>query len=224
MGTQASRLPSEQQAGRLRSHVPTLNPELGTLNSRADAAPAAAGLSAPILDQLRPSLDFARNLRRAHAPALDGVAPAWSGAFPQGAAPVEIRFKKPVRGRYFCIETLDAHDGGPHAAIAEIELFDAQGATHRIDGWVVIYADSEERLREDGAGDNALDGQSTSRWHTEYSENSPAHPHRLILDLRQTRAVSGFRYVPAQGPDAATTGRIKTARAYVGDHLVRPAR
>ncbi len=182
--------------------------------------PQIAGLATPILDQLRPALDFARNLKRAHVPALEGAKPVWTGAFPQGAKPVEIRFNKPVRGRYFCIESLDAHDGKPGAAIAEIELLDDNGAPHPIDGWHVVYADSEERLAEDGAADNALDGQSTSHWHTEYTENSPAHPHRLIIDLVRPRKISGFRYVPRQGDDKAT-GRIKNARVYVGDSLVR---
>jgi len=196
---------------------------LGPAPAGANAAPQIAGLPAPILDQLRPSLDFSRGLRRQSAPALDGAKPAWTGAFPQGAAPVEIHFNKPVRGRFFAIESLDAHDGKPYAAIAELELLDANGARLPIDGWTVACADSEEHTAADGAADNALDGQTASFWHTAWSDSSapaPAHPHRLIIDLGKKREISGFRYIPRQGPDTVT-GRIKDARVYVGDNLVR---
>jgi beta-galactosidase len=130
------------------------------------AGASIAGLAAPVLDQLRPGLDFARDLRRRHAPALAGAAPAWNGAFPPGAEPCEIRFGAPGKGRYFGIETLDAHDGGARAAIAEISLLGPRGETLPIDGWTVVHADSEERAAEDGSADNALDGQTATHWIT----------------------------------------------------------
>ncbi|MDR1010491.1 MAG: beta-galactosidase [Opitutaceae bacterium] len=182
--------------------------------------PQIAGMTTPILDQLRPALDFARGLRRQYTPDLAGAKPTWTGAFPAGASPCEIRFMTPVRGRYFCIESLDAHDGKPYAAIAELELLDKKGANMPIDGWVVIYADSEESMREDGTADNALDGQTTSHWHTGWSDEHPEHPHSLIIDLGKTREIAGFRYVPRQGGDDVG-GRIKNCRVHVGDALVR---
>ncbi|MDR2673305.1 MAG: beta-galactosidase [Opitutaceae bacterium] len=195
------------------------------------AGPSVAGLAAPVLDQLRPGLDFARDLRRRHAPALAGAAPAWSGALPPGAGPCEIRFDAPQKGRHFGIETLDAHDGGARAAIAEISLLGPRGETLSIDGWTVVYADSEEHSAEDGSADNALDGQTATHWLTRAAPGgggaagtgtaAPAHPHLLIIDLGKKRTLTGFRLVPRQG-GAAAVGRIKNCRIFVGDNLVVP--
>jgi beta-galactosidase len=77
--------------------------------------------------------------------------------------------------------------------------------------------DSEERAKEDGTAENAIDGQTANFWHTEWSDKKPAHPHRLILDLGQSREVGGFRYTPRQGTGG---GRIKDYKVYVGDGLV----
>jgi hypothetical protein len=40
---------------------------------------------------------------------------------------IERRFAHPVRGRYFCLESLSAQEGKPYAAVAELELLDASG-------------------------------------------------------------------------------------------------
>ena len=80
--------------------------------------------------------------------------------------------------------------------------------------------DSEERTSEDGTAENAIDGQVANFWHTEWSIAHPNHPHRLVLDLGQSRTLSGFRYVPRQG-GGNVGGRIKDYRVYMGDDLVR---
>ncbi|HWH72583.1 MAG TPA: discoidin domain-containing protein, partial [Candidatus Sulfotelmatobacter sp.] len=123
-------------------------------------------------------------------------------------------------GRYFCLETLSAQDGKPYAAIAELDLLDAAGKPLSHEGWTIAYVDSEEREREDGTAENAIDGQVANFWHTQWGGASPNHPHRLVLDLGQTREIAGFRYVPRQGA-GAVGGRIKEYRIYVGDGLVR---
>ena len=80
--------------------------------------------------------------------------------------------------------------------------------------------DSEERVKEDGAAENAIDGQTVNVWHSEWGAAQPGHPHRLVLDLGKTRTVSGFRYVPRQG-GGNVGGRIKEYRIYLGDNLVQ---
>ena len=78
--------------------------------------------------------------------------------------------------------------------------------------------DSEERAKEDGTAENAIDGQTANYWHTEWSAAQPNHPHQLVLDLGKAQVISGFRYVPRQGN---ASGRIKDYRIYVGDDLIR---
>jgi beta-galactosidase len=150
---------------------------------------------------------------------LDAARPVHSGSFAPGADAQEIKFAAPATGKFFCLESLNAQDGKPFAAVAELDLLGGDGKPISHDGWTVAFVDSEERSAEDGSAENAIDGQTANYWHTEWQSASPDHPHRLILNLGKSRTISGFRYVPRQseGP-----GRIKDFRAYVGDKLVEP--
>jgi beta-galactosidase len=183
--------------------------------------PIIAGLENPILNELRPELDFARARRPQVKLAMDGVEPVKTGQFEPGAQVQDVHFDRSAGGRYFCIESLNAHDGKPFAAVAELDLLDESGKPLSHEGWTIAYVDSEERDREDGSAENAIDGQTANFWHTQWGEAQPNHPHRLVLDLGHTRALSGVRYVPRQG-GANVAGRIKDYRIYVGDALVRP--
>jgi len=181
--------------------------------------PVIVGLETPILDQLRPQLDFAQTRRPPVALRLDSAKPVHSAAFLPGPAAQEVRFNTAAKGRFFCLESLSAQDGKAYAAVAELDLLDEAGKPLSHEGWTVAYVDSEEREREDGTAENAIDGQTANFWHTQWGGASPGHPHRLVLDLGQSRLLSGFRYVPRQGA-ATAGGRIKDYRVYVGDSLV----
>jgi beta-galactosidase len=178
---------------------------------------AVSGLEKPILDQLRPQLDFQTVHRPPVKLNLEATAPVCSGSFAAGADTQVVRFTAPVSGKYFCLESLNAHDGKPYAAVAELDLLDPAGNAISHEGWTIAYVDSEERQQEDGSAENAIDGQTANFWHTQYSNSSPDHPHRLILDLGKSQPVSGFRYVPRQSEGG---GRIKDYRIYLGDGLV----
>jgi beta-galactosidase len=179
-----------------------------------------AGLEKPILDQLRPKLDFLKTHRPVVKLNLDSTTPVHTGTFAPGADTQEIKFAAPATGKFFCLESLNAQDGKPYAAVAELDLLDAAGNAISHNGWIIAYVDSEERVGEDGTAENAIDGQTANYWHTEWQDASPGHPHRLILNLGKSQTISGFRYVPRQG-DNAVAGRIKDYRIYVGDALVQ---
>ena len=180
---------------------------------------AIAGLEKPILDDLRPEKDF----QKAHRPAvklnLESATPAHSGTFAPGADTQEIKFAAPASGKFFCLEALDSQDGQPYAAVAELDLLDANGNAISHNGWTIAYVDSEEREKEDGSAENAIDGQTANFWHTQWGSTSPVYPHELILNLGKSQTISGFRYVPRQGGDS---GRIKDYRILIGDNLVQP--
>jgi beta-galactosidase len=180
--------------------------------------PVLAGLRLPILDELHPEKDFSRARRPKVTLQLASAQPALAAEFAPGSQMQEIKFESPARGRFFCLESLSAFDGQPFAAVAELDLLDASGKPLSHEGWTIAYVDSEERDKEDGTAENAIDGQTANYWHTEWGAAQPAHPHQLVIDLGQSRAISGFRYVPRQG---AGGGRIKSYRVYVGDSLVQ---
>jgi beta-galactosidase len=181
--------------------------------------PEVAGLAQPILDNLHPELDFMASHRPAVTLQLDSAQPVSTGQFAAGAEPQEVHFATPAKGRYFCFEALSSLDGKPYAAVAELSLLDESGKALNQNGWIVAYVDSEEREREDGTAENAIDGQTTSFWHTQWGSASPPYPHRLVLDFGQPLTVAGIRYIPRQGAGAAT-GRVKDYRLYVGDSLI----
>ena len=131
----------------------------------------------------------------------------------------EIKITPSAKGRFFCLESLNAQDGKPFAAVAELDLLDESGKPLSHEGWTIAYVDSEERDKEDGTAENAIDGQTANFWHTQWGNAQPAHPHRLVINLGQTRTVAGFRYTPRQG-DGSVGGRIKDYRIYVGDGLI----
>ena len=193
--------------------------EVIVLDLEGPEHPAVAGLAKPVLDELHPEKDFAKTRRPAAKVNLDATTMAISGSFAPGTDTQEIKFTAPATGNFFCLESLNAHDGKPYAAVAELDLLDAAGKTISHDGWTIAYVDSEERDKEDGTAENAIDGQTANMWHTEWSGASPNHPHELILNLGQSQTISGFRYVPRQSEGA---GRIKDYRVYVGDNMVTP--
>jgi len=179
--------------------------------------PVIAALDHPIIDELRPEKDFARSRRPEVTLHLDTAKPVYTGTFASGPDVEDLTFTQPVKGQFFCLESLSAHNDVPYAAIAELSLFDAAGQPLSTEGWTIAYVDSEERAKEDGTAENAIDGQTANFWHTEWGAAQPGHPHRLILDLGKSREIGGFRYVPRQGQGG---GRIKDYKIYVGDGLV----
>src|SRR4029079_19403307 len=92
-------------------------------------------------------------------------------------------FAAPVEARQFCFESVNAHDGKPLAAIAELELLDADGHALPHATWTIAYASSEEKAFEDGSASNAIDGQTASTWITAWSTGAAYHPHHLVIDL-----------------------------------------
>lgn len=182
------------------------------------------GLKTPILDKLRPELDLPRPPSKVK-PALDGVKPAYEGEFAQGSAVQDVKFAQPLKGRQFCLESVDAFDGKQYAAVAELALLGADGKPLNQSNWTIAYVSSEEFTKEDGGALNAINGQASDFWHTAYSGKAAMapgakHPHRLIIDLGKDDMVAGLRYTPRQGPEGVT-GRIKHFRAYVGNQLAK---
>lgn len=185
------------------------------------AASTVAGLTLPILNELRPELDFASQTIAKATLKLDGVKPVLTGTFKPNGDVQEIKFPQPVSGSQFCIETLNAHDGKPFAAIAELDVLDPDGNSISHLNWTIAYVDSEELAGEDGSVSNAIDGQSANFWHSAWKNSQPKHPHRLIIDLGAETRVGGFRYTPRAG-SGNIAGRIKDYRILIGNALAIP--
>src|SRR6516225_8251710 len=79
----------------------------------------------------------------------------------------------------------------------------------------VVKVDSEETSGEDGKGSNAVDGDPETKWHTQWQDSSPGHPHEIIIELSRPSEIEGFTYLPRQ--DDNENGTIKDYEFYVSD-------
>ena len=180
--------------------------------------PVVKGLKKPILDVLRPELDFAITKRTGKLN-LSNKKPIMTGTFIQGAESKQIKFRKSVKATQFSIQSLNAYNDVPYAAIGELDVLDQQGNSISHALWRIAYVDSEEVVQEANQAENAIDGQTANFWHTNWSAEKTGHPHTLVIDLGKEEAISGFKYVPRQGDDNSN-GRIKDYKIFVGNNLV----
>lgn len=166
------------------------------------------GLKEPKLDQL---LVKKRQIHREPGQNLDlsGEKPAFSGSFKPGNGWQEVRFT-PARGRYVCIEALDAIDGKDIAAIAEMYLLNDKGERLSREPWTVMYADSEDTEGVNRSADKTFDLQESTYWQT---APDTAFPHSVVIDLGTPHNISGFQYLPRMESDVP--GAIKNFRIYV---------
>jgi len=176
--------------------------------------PRLAGLSMPILDDLRPELDFAR--RRRAGGNFAPNRPVATGAFSGDADWQRVSFDRSASGRYLALEALSTLDGGRSVAVAGLEVFGAAGRALPRGAGRVLWVSSEETNYLPGDVEHVLDGQTSTYWHSEAGASALPPPHRLVIDLGESRQIDGIRYLPWLGDEAAS-GRIGDYRIYVGE-------
>ena len=167
------------------------------------------GLKEPKLDQL---LVKKRAVHREPGQDLDLSTEKLviAGTFRPGNGWQEVKFNDPVRGRYVCIEALDAIDGKDIAAIAEMYLLDDKGERLSREPWTVIYADSEDTEGVNRSADKTFDLQESTYWQT---APGVKFPHTAVIDLGSSRNISAFQYLPRM--EAEVPGAIKNFKIYV---------
>lgn len=78
--------------------------------------------------------------------------------------------------------------------------------------WSVAGVSSQQGGSE--KADNAIDGDVSTIWHTQYGSVEPKCPHEFVVDMGKTYAVSEFIYQPRTG---SSNGRVKRYEIYFGD-------
>jgi beta-galactosidase len=194
--------------------------EVIVLDLLVPQTPILAGLKEPILDQLRPELDFSDTRRSNGKLQLAMKIPALVGKFDDEPKPQEVHLPKPSKGKQFCLEILSNYGDKASVAIAELDLLDPRGQNIPHGQWTIAYVDSEERLKEDGSAMNAIDGQVSDCWRSKRSDTkSNPQTHCLVIDLGSEQDVGGFRYTPSS---SAPISRIENYRVFIGNDLVAP--
>ena len=167
------------------------------------------GLSEPLLDQLLVQKPLTHRNEGENLN-LSGEKPVFTGSFKPGNGWQEVKFNKPVTGRYVCIEALNSQDGKDLACIAEMYFLDKDGSRLSREPWIVKYADSEDLAHVNRSADKTFDLQESTYWSTE--KGSP-YPHTIIIDLGASHAVTGFQCLPRM--ESEVPGSIKDFKIYV---------
>ncbi len=167
------------------------------------------GLKEPKLDQLLVQKPLTH---RTEGQSLDlaGEKPVVTGSFKPGNGWQEVKFDAPVKGRYVCVEALNAVDGKDVAAIAEMYVLDDKGERLSREPWTVMYADSEDVAKVNRSADKTFDLQESTYWST---VPGVPFPHAVVIDLGTERSLSGFQYLPRM--EAEVPGAIRDYRIYV---------
>ena len=167
------------------------------------------GLSEPLLDQLLVQKPLTHRNEGENLN-LSGEKPVFTGSFKLGNGWQEVKFNKPVTGRYVCIEALNSQDGKDLACIAEMYFLDKDGSRLSREPWIVKYADSEDVAHVNRSADKTFDLQESTYWSTE--KGSP-YPHTIVIDLGASHAVTGFQCLPRM--ESEVPGSIKDFKIYV---------
>lgn len=126
-----------------------------------------------------------------------------------GGASGQLNFGPLPSGVYVAI----FYDNGNYLPLGQT-TFNVGGLVPQ-SGWSLHYVDSEETAGEDGAAANAFDGDSDTKWHTEWSAVTTYHPHEIQIDLGGSYTISGFKYLPRQDYE---NGRIANYQFYVSSN------
>lgn len=171
---------------------------------------AVQGLSRPILDDLRNPVP-AVHRKSGETINLNGETVVAQGNLAAGNGWQEVKFDKPVTGRYLCLEALNAQkEGEVRAAVAELYLLDAQGKRLSREPWTVRYASSEETEGGNFTGDKVFDLQESTYWKTAKGDT---FPHTLVIDLGCENTVTALQILPRM--EKEVPGAIKGYRVYM---------
>ena len=141
--------------------------------------------------------------------------PVAVGSFARDTNLKSVSFDEAV-GRFIRFRALSEINGKPWTSAAEINVIGIVLAEPEIlprSQLLIHYADSEEWTGEDGAADNAIDGDTNTFWHTEWYYGSPTAPHEIIIDLGRNFHISAMHYLPRQ--DGSVNGTIRDYEIYV---------
>lgn len=103
----------------------------------------------------------------------------------------ELKWEKPLEGRFVCLEIANTEDGEPEVAVAELYLLDEKGNRLPRENWKSI-ADSQEAAGNH-TPEKAYDLQESTYWQSQAGKKLP---HYLIIDLGDRFAISGIQYLP----------------------------
>ena len=171
------------------------------------------GLDHPILDSLGVDKNYQQGQRRIiqGTPILEEGDIALKATVQESNDWQQFEFPVATTLRHFCIETLSSYTDDNQACISEVELLDDKGQAIDKTKWEVVYVSSELSDKNLGVGENLYDGDVSSFWHTDPTVGS-AHPHQIIIDMKEIYKVSALRVKVREG--SFLSGKVKDIQLY----------
>ena len=169
-----------------------------------------AGYDKPQLDKLQLQGDGQKHNNPGNRPDLNSLTPAATGSLQAGNGWQKIEFATPVKGRYIAIECLSTHKDGDAVSIAELYAIGSSGKRIDREIWTVRYADSEDDEQGNHLAEKVFDLQESTYWSTAAGSKAP---HLLVIDIGNTRTVTGIEYLPRA--EQGAPGSVKDYRIYV---------
>lgn len=147
-----------------------------------------------------------------------GLPAAWKWSFP-GGDPATSTDQNPVvtyaEGGTYDVELImtpqsgtDDNDTLVKAGYINVQATPTSRSLAK-DDWEVLVVSSEETVGEDGAAANAIDGDPSTFWHTQWYGGEPGYPHEMIIDLGENKELVGFEYVPRPGGGNGTIAQYE---------------
>ena len=140
--------------------------------------------------------------------------PVKKGAFENGTTKKTVSFE-PKSCRFLKLKALSEINGEAWTSAAEIGIVQGDEKVPLKPTLKVVRVDSEETAGEDGKGANAVDGDPNTKWHTQWQDANPEHPHEIVIELTPACRIKGFTYLPRQ--DDNDNGTIKDFEFYVSE-------
>lgn len=119
----------------------------------------------------------------------------------------------PTTAKYIRLRALSEVNGGAHTAASEINVVKAVNTP--VPALSIHYVDSEETVGSNSAAANAIDGNNTSIWHTQWQGGSTLHPHDIQINLGAPFMISALTYLPRQ--DGNENGRVANYEVYISN-------
>ena len=137
--------------------------------------------------------------------------PAIPDAFSEDPGTVQFNTPGTYTVTYTVGDNLGLADPTPATRVVKV-LAVGEDPQIPTDGWSIAFVDSEETAAEDGVAANALDGDPTTIWHSEWSLREPPPAHELQVNLGAMYLIDGLRQLPRQD---GSNGRIRDYHIYV---------
>lgn len=78
-----------------------------------------------------------------------------------------------------------------------------------------VHSYSSHEAANNAMAEYAIDGHPGTIWHTQWSPDSPKHPHEIVIDLGELCNIAGFKYL-RRPADSGDNGTIADYEFYVG--------